>query len=338
MKKKNFLIFLMFVFSGTLIYFVYKRIGVREVWEKLSSFSLEGIFVILGIMGISHLIGIFRWQTILKNGKAKINFKNLVSSWFLSFSVTFFIPFILGAAETTRAYSLKRKEKKVSLKKSFSSVLIDKILEGTTSFLMIFLGVVFLILYSLSVSIEVWIFFLLFLIPIGAIIYFYVRAFKSQSMAKIVEKPLKKILNHRVKNVLEIEKEIFKFFELKNKKLRKSIGLALLRQLIDFLACFSILFFMGIKLTLPQAIAIIGFIYISYYLIPIPAAFGVLEIIQALVFTQIGFNPQAGVAFVLLFRSFNFVFAMLGVAFGFRSILHWLGEKMLQISDKNNKA
>ncbi len=336
MKKKSFLIFLMFIISGALFYFVYKRIGTKEIWNSLLSFSPTGILVVLFLMIVSHIIGIIRWKTILKDRWKKVNFSSLISSWLVGFGIVFFAPFAVFGSETMRAYGLKRKHKEISWRKSFVSVLIDKIFEGTTSFLMMFLGIVCLVAYSFLLPKRVWLLILILLLPIGAIVYFYIRVFKKQSMAKIIEKPLKKILNHRVKSVFEVEKEIFDFFRLENQNMKKGAWFALLRQLVDFLACFAILIFMGLKLSVVQAISVIGFVYLSYYVIPVPAAIGILELIEVLIFTNIGLNPKIGVAFVMLYRSFNFIFAILGIGLSFRAILHWFGEKIIEISEEDN--
>lgn len=336
MRKKSFLIFLMLVISGVLFYFVYKKIGVREIWNSLLSFSPKGIIVTLVIMCLSHLIGILRWRMILKDRVKEVKFKNLITPWLVGFGFTFFAPFSFIVSETMRAYSLKQKEKYISWKKSITSVLIDKFFEGTTSFLVIFLGIISLIVYSLTIPFKVWLFFLFLLIPIGSIVFFYVNAFKSQSMTKIFEKPLKKLLNHRVKNVFEIEKEIFDFFKIHNKNMRKAAALALLRQVVDFFACWSILIFMGTKLSIFQATSVIGFVYLSFYIIPVPVALGVLELIEALTFSQLGLSPQIGVAFTLLYRSFFFIFAVLGIFLGFKSIIILFSKNISEVSKKEN--
>lgn len=336
MKKKGLLIILMLAISGVLFYFVYKKIGTKEIWKALSSFSPIGILVVLSIITISHIIGIVRWQTILKDRGHKVKFRKLIGPWLAGFGVTFFAPFAFIGAETMRAYGLKRKERDISWKKSLVSVLIDKVFEGTTSFLMIFLGILALIFYSLALPKKAWIFFLFLMLPITGIFYFYFKVFRGQSMAKVIEKPLKKLLNHRVKSVFEVEKEMFQFFRLKNKNMKKVVWLALLRQLVDFFACWAIIFFMGLNLNIIQSISVIGFVYLSYYVIPVPAALGILELIEALTFTQIGLNPQIGVAFVLLYRSFFFLVAILGISLSFRVILHWFGEKLIEVSEEDN--
>lgn len=336
MKKKNFFVILMMILSGILFYFVYKKIGTKEIWSSLLSFSPKGIVIILTMMLLSQAVGILRWRMILQDRAKKVKFRHLINPWLVGFGLTFFAPFAFVGAETMRAYNLKHKEKDITWKKSMTSVLIDKVFEGTTSFLLIFLGIISLIIYSLTIPSKIWLFFLFLLIPIGAIIFFYVKAFKSQSMAKIFEKPLKKLLNHRVKNVFEVEKEIFDFFEIHNKNMRKAAALALLRQLIDFFACWAILFFMGINLSVFQAISVIGFVYLSYYVVPVPVALGVLELIEALTFSQIGLSPQVGVAFALLYRSFFFLFALLGVSLSFKSIMRLFKKTLLESSEEEN--
>lgn len=335
MKKKNIFIFLMLIVSVLLIYFVYKKIGAREIWLSLLSFSPKGILVVLVIMILSHLIGVWRWKTILEDRGYNFGFKNLIGPWLAGFGVGFFAPFAFLGGETMRAYTLK-KGKSITWKKSFVSILIDKIFEGTTSFLILFLGIIFLILSSLAVPLRLLMFFLVLLIPIGGIIFFYVKAFNSQSLAKIIEKPLTKFLSHRVKSVFALEKEIFEFFNRKNKNMIKSAGIALLRQAVDVLRCWAMLFFMGEKIGFLPSILIMGLVYLSVYTSPIPAALGTFELIGIFIFSLLGLSIQAGVAFVLLYRSFDFLFAIGGILVSFKVILQWFKEKLLEMPEEEN--
>jgi uncharacterized protein (TIRG00374 family) len=338
MKKKNiFFIFLILIFAGVLFYLVYRKIGTEKIWQSLLSFSPIGILVVFLMMIISHIIGILRWQIILKDKGYHFEFKELILPWFVNFGITFFAPFAFAGAETMRASIVKEKKKEARWKKVLSSVFIDKLFEGTTSILMIFLGILSLVFYSVNLSYKMWLFFLFLMIPILGVGYFYFKAFNSQSIAKFAEKPLRKIFNHRAESIFQIEEEIFNFLDKNNKNFKEAFFLAILRQVFDFLACFFILFFMGANLNILQSIAVIGFIYISFYIIPVPAAIGILEIIQAVIFNHFGFAPQLGAAFSLLYRAFFFVFAFLGIVFSFRVILRWMGKSISEMVKENNK-
>ncbi len=340
MRKKIVSIILLLGFAGFLFYIVYRRIGTENIFKTLLSFSPWGILVVFGIIFISHIIGILRWQVILKDKGYKFKFKELVLPWLVNFGITFFAPFAFAASETMRAVILKNKNKdKISLTKSMGSVFIDKLFEGTTSILMIFLGVISLILSSFSsISLKMWIFFLFLMMPVAGFVYFYFRAFNSERITKFLEKPIRKIFNHKAENIFEVEKEVLNFFDKKNKNFKEAAILALLRQFFDFLACFFILYFMGANLTFLQSVAIIGFIYISFYVIPVPAAIGILELIPAVIFSHFGFTPQIGAAFALIYRSFFFVIAIFGIFLSFRTIFHWVGGSIFEmVQEKNGK-
>lgn len=339
MKKKPFLIFLMFLISGALLYFVYRKIGVKEIWSSFLSFSPQGIFWIFGLLILSQVIGILRWRIILKDRQCKFKFRELILPWLAGVGVTYFTPFAFMVSETTRTYALKQK-KDISWSKGLSSVVIEKVFEGTTSFLLVTAGILFLIFHSLILSMKLpmraWIFFSSLLLPIGAIIFFYIKAFRSESMARIIEKPLKKLLNHKVKSVFLVEKEIFEFFNIKNKNMLYSILLSLLRQMIDFLRFWAIILFLGINISIFQSISIISFIYLSLYIVPLPAALGVLEAVEAVVFSRFGLSPNTAIAFVLLLRAFDMILALFGLLFTSRVIWRGFKERLLEVEEENN--
>lgn len=338
MKKRFLYIFLLLIFAGFLFYIVYRRIGTENIFKTLLSFSPIGILIVFAIIFISHYIGILRWQIILRDKGYKFKKRELILPWLVNFGITFFAPFTFGVSETMRALILKNKSKRrVEWNKVFSSVIIDKIFEGTTSMLMIFLGIVSLVLYSMkSLTLKMWLFFLFLMIPILFVIYFYIKAFNSESIAKFLEKPLRKIFNHKAEKIFEVEEEVFNFFNKKNKNLKEASILAVLRQFFDFLACFFMLYFMGTNLTLFQSVAAIGFTYISFYIIPVPAAIGILELLQVMIFSRFGFTPQVGAAFALIYRSFFFVIAFIGILLSFRTIFHWLGSSIFELIQEKN--
>lgn len=337
MKKRVIYIFLLLFFAIFLFYIVYRRVGTENIFKTLLSFSPIGVLVVFVIIFISHYIGILRWQIILKDKGYKFKKRELILPWLVNFGITFFAPFALAVSETMRASILKKNSKKnISWKKSLASVFIDKIFEGTTSILMIFFGVVSLVIYSMSITLKMILFFLFLMIPVAFVVYFYVKAFNSESIARALEKPLKKIFSHKAETIFEVEEEVLNFFDKKNKNFKEAAILALLRQAFDFLACFFILYFMGTNLTFFQSVAAIGFTYISFYIIPVPAALGILELFQVMIFSRFGFTPQVGAAFALLYRSFFFVIAILGIILSFRTIFQWIGGSISEMAREKN--
>jgi uncharacterized protein (TIRG00374 family) len=329
MKKKIVSIFIMLFIALLLFGFVLQRVGTREIWDTLLSFSRFGIFWVLFLLALSNIIGILRWQTILKDKGHHFKFKYLVSPWLIGVGVSYFTPFAFLGGESARGYVLK-KEKEITWSKGMITILIDKILEGTTSFIIIFLGLSFFIVQALTIPARVWGLFSLLLFPIVIIIIFYIKAFRSESMAGIIAWPLKKFFNHKAKGIFAAEQEVFSFFKLHNKNLKKAIALAVMRQIVDFLRFWAIIFFLGAHVNFFQAFSIISFIYIAYYIVPVPAALGVLELSQAFAFTQLGFTSELAIAFTLIVRSFDTVFSLGGFVFGFRFIGGWIKDKLFE--------
>lgn len=341
MKKKSLLIVLIFLVSGILLYLVYREVGIRAIWSSFLSFSPYGIFWVFGLLILSQVIGIWRWKIILQDIGYKFKFRDLIMPWLCGIGITYFTPISFMIPETTRTYALKQK-KNISWSKGLSSVIIEEVFDGTASFLLVSIGVLFFIFHSFILStklpVRAWIFFSALLLPIGAIIFFYIKAFRSESMARFVEKPLKKLLNHRVKSVFVVEKQIFEFFNIHNKSMLHSVLLSLLRQIIDFLRFWAIILFLGINISIFQSIAIVSFIYLSLYVSPFPAALGVLEAVEAVVFSRLGLSPNTAIAFVLLLRSFDMILALFGLLFTSKVI--WMGfkERLLEVEKENNHS
>jgi uncharacterized protein (TIRG00374 family) len=339
MKRNILLISLTFLIAGAILYFVFDEIGTKEIWEAFLSFSPWGIFWILILTVLFHLTAVWRWQAILKDKGYNLSSRILMPAWLAGFATAYFTPVAIMGDGALRGYVLKEKFS-IPWKKGIISVLIDKVLDGTIFFLTIILGIIFFILETLTIPLKLWMIFLVILLPIGGISFFYFRAFKSQSMVKLVERPLKKFIHPNRKEssnevqdqssseVFNWEKEIFNFFEPKNRNMWKAIIFSSFRGIVNWSRSWLLLWFLGIKVNGLTCLSIVAFTNLAYFF-PLPAALGSHEALQAFSFSQLGLAVQSAIAFTLILRAFDILIGLIGIFVAFKFGAKWTIKKMI---------
>lgn len=328
MKRNIFFLFITFLIGGALLYFVFEKVGTKEIWRTFLSFSPGGIFWVFLFTILSIFLGAWRWKVILKDRGYTLSLQNLFSSWLAGFSIAYFTPVAVLGDEMLKVYILKQKFS-VPLKKATISVFLeDSILDGSIFLLTIIVGIVLFILKTMFIPLRLWMILLILSFPIGGLIFFYFRAFKSESMIRIIEKPIRKFANEKIANgIANYEREIFDFFKSKNKNMWNAVILSFLRGIVNLVRSWVLLWFLGMRIDIITAISIIAFTNLAY-IFPLPAALGSHEILQAFSFSVLGLEPQSGVAFTLILRAFDVLTGLFGIFIVFRYGAKWIKEKI----------
>ncbi|HOK35161.1 MAG TPA: lysylphosphatidylglycerol synthase transmembrane domain-containing protein [Candidatus Pacearchaeota archaeon] len=317
MSRNVILIILSVIISGLILYFVFREIGTEDIWQAFLSFSPWGIFWVLLLTILWHLFEILRLKTILKDKGYSLSINQLIAPWLAGFSIVFFMPALVLGDDAMRAYILKKRFS-VSWTKGAVSVFIDEFLDGTIFFLTIILGIVFFILKTLTIPLELWIIILALLVPIGAIAFFYFRAFKSQSMLKFIEKPLQKLIQNETSlKAVNLEKELFSFFKKDNKNMWKAMILSVAQGIINWLRIWVLLLFLGLPISGLESLIMISFTNLAH-LFPLPGAIGSQEALQVFVFSKLGFASESAIAFTFIFRAFDLLASLIGIIIVFR--------------------
>lgn len=332
MKKTLFLTLFSFLIGGIFLYFVLEKVGTKEIWEAILNFPPLGIIWVLIFTFLFLFFGAQRWQVILENEGYKLSLGNSLLSWLAGFAIGYFTPIVVVGDEVLKIYILKKKYS-IPLRKSTMSVIVDDVLlDGTFFFLLIIFGILFFIFEKIFIPFKLWMIFFILLFPVGGLVFFYLRAFKKQSIIKIIERPLLKFFNNKIANgIVNCEKEIFDFLKVKNKNMQKATSLTILRWLSNLFRSWGVLYFLGIKMNFFQVLAILGFTNLAC-IFPLPAALGSHEAIQAFVFSNLNFSPASAVAFTLILRAFDTLLGIFGTFLIFRFGVKWTGDKI-----KNNK-
>lgn len=309
--KRILLFFAFFLVGIALLIAVVRFIGWQEIWAAFSIFTLWQSVVIIFLTALMLFFGMWKWQVILKNQGYQIPSRQLISSYLAGFSLIYFFPMLLFGGEIFKGYALKEKFK-IPLRRAMASVVIDKILEETAFVVTIFAGVIFF-LFRIGLPPRNTTIFIggMLIALISGFTLLYFKIFKKQSIASFFTKYFtkNKFLSG---SVLEAEKEIFDFFKNRKKAFWGSMGLAFLRVAATWLRTWLLVLFLGKFLGILPALSVLGFYYLAV-IIPIPAALGAHEIIQAFSFTALGVTASSAAAFAMLQRGAEMLLAIIGL-------------------------
>lgn len=328
--KKSFLFLISFLIGTGLFIWVIKFVGLKKIKDAFLVFTGWQGLIILILTLLILLIGTLKWRMILRAKGGNFPFLDLFKIYLASFSLMYFLPIIILGGEIFRGYILK-KRKFLPLKKGISSSFIDRILDWTTSLIIIFFGASFFLFKIGLPSKRVAIIFgLTFLFFLAAISFFYIKTFKRESIAKLFLRFLgSKYLDKRP---LATEEEIFSFFDLKKMIMWKGFFLAFLGSGFYLLRTWILVSFLGKNIGFLSSLSVLGFSSLAR-MVPIPANLGSHETIQIFVFRALGLGAGTATAFTMIIRGAELSLAFLGIFILFRLGFSLLKDNLL----KNNK-
>jgi len=338
--------------NKTLAFFISLFIGIGlfvwiiEVvgWQEIKSSFLifigwQGITIIF-LSFLMLLAGSLKWQIILKSQGYKLSQRQLFSPYLICFSMNYLFQIIVAGGDVFRTYILREKYS-ISWKNAVSSVIIDKILDLTCLIVSILAGFVFFLLKiglpprNLAIFLGVFLFVL-----ISGIGFFYFKNFRKESIVKPLANFFeKKGLPHG--EILEIEKETFRFFKIKNPVFWQGLGLSFLRVALTWLRTWMLIFFLGKTVGALTALSVLGFYYVAMF-IPIPADLGVHETIQVFAFNSLGIGSAIAPAFTMIQRGAQLILAIIGITLffklGFRLLRMFLFKRLGNLIGNHEKS
>lgn len=300
--------------------------GIVAFWIIFTQFSIKEIvstllgapaWAVIGYVFISIGIMItlaWRWHNVIKTSGFKVSFWHVFWYKVVGYGVSYLTPGAKIGGEAVRATLLKRNG--VKFNEGLSTVVIDKIIEITTSgFFFIIGALVAFASYQLPTSIK------LVSLAITAWLtlffgYFYYQMFRGKSCFKNIFRllrlhKLKKGKNFE-KKLIKFENTVMHFYQKKKKEFIVTLMISLFSWTLMFLEYQLILAMLGIHgVSFNHLFLIITFIGASY-LIPVPMALGVLEAGQLSIFKVIGFKQTAGIALALVTRTKDLFWTILG--------------------------
>lgn len=314
MKKLSLFLVSLFIGIGLFVW-VLDMVGWQEIKDAMLVFTGWQGMAILLLSFLTALAGAWKWREVLKETGVKIGFREVWRVYLASFSIRFLAPIIIVGAEIFQGYVL-RKKNSVPWSQGMASVIIDRVLEWTVNLIVVFFGGMFFLFMIGFPPLKLAIIFgSLFLLFFCLLFFFYLKAFKRESIAKAVGK----IFNHNIGvQPLEIEEEIFNFFKSSKKKaIFRVFCLNFLRAGIMLLRAWLLVLFLGGNIGALSSSSILAFNYLAV-MIPIPTALGSHEVIQTFAFNSLGLGAAMATAFTMIIRGAELIVSIFGLIILFR--------------------
>jgi len=334
---RKFFLFLFFLLIGSLLFFwIIKHVGWQEIQTALKAFSLKVGIVILALTILSALIRAIRWKLILKSQGHEVPTKEMIEYYLSGLTISFFAPMVIFGGEIFRGYDLKEKYF-ISWTKSIASVVIDRILEITVFVAIIIFGTTyFLLKIGLPPAGFCAIIFSVIFLLILLISVFYFKSFKRESIIYFFLKKLNFHNSNGGDTVIDVEQEIFHYFGPKKKAMWQGFGLSVLSGIILLARTLLLISFLGKNVGILAAISILAFSFLAI-IIPIPAAIGSHEAVQSFAFSSLGLGANTGIVFAFTIRTAEFVLALIGLIFLFKTGLQLLNTAIIKKFSKIGK-
>lgn len=327
MNKKFFLFFISLLIGIFLFTLVLKFVGWSEIKKAFLVFTLWQGIMILVLTFAKIATATWKWKEILKAEGINLPFLKLLRVYLAGFSILYLFPTAFLGGEIFQSYVLKRKYS-ISWSKGMASSISDQILDWTTNLVVIFFGIIFFLFkISLLPKKMATIFFVLFSLALFGISYFYFKVFRKESILRF----LFKHFNHNAKNTeaLEIEKEIFNFFNFKKDSFWKGVSLALFEEALFLFRIWFLVNFFGKNIDFLSSLSILAFSYLAM-MIPIPAVLGIHEGVQTFAFNALKLGVGLGTAFTMIIRGADIILALIGIVIFSRVGSELLGETLFK--------
>ena len=258
----------------------------------------------------------WRWNVILRSRGHKIPFVKLFIYRVIGQSINFFTPGPRVGGEPTQASLLGKHN--VEFTEGLSTIMIDKIIDTTTSGILFVIGVILVSLnYRMprNIGIALASAGILFL---AAIIIFYrqmlndkhffLHIFRFFRLDRTKSITLKKI----EKKIEEVELIMIQFYKHNKKTFMMTVFISLLSWVMMFFEYKIVTTLLGLNVGILPLFFIITFIGVAV-LFPIPMAVGVLEAGQVSAFGIIGLAGSGGVALAFIVRIKDFIWGVVGL-------------------------
>ena len=293
------------------------------MWEPLEAFSLFNALVIVLLTGAFLLVGVLRWQLVLRGQGCSIPFSSVWRPYLAGFSLSFFVPIIPFASEFFRASALGDLHK-IEFDKGMASVLIDRILEVTSNLFVVIMGGVLFLFAERGIPYSIKTLGIICFVGIWFLVVslLYIRIFQKRSVIRMF---------WRGKGSMhDVEREVFLFFYLKNRFFWQGLFFSFVKSAIGLARVWALIFFLGKGFAWIAGVTILGFYYLAV-LVPIPAALGSHEALQAVGFGIFGLGAGTGAAFALVVRAVEILFASLGLALFFHLGLRFMKKMIFRV-------
>lgn len=306
-----------FLFGGIIgLYFILKEHSLKEILFTYRNFNPTTLlFYIISVITILLLLN-WRWDIILKSRKINIKFRRLFIYRIIGMSINFITPGPRVGGEPAQASLLTKHN--VDFTEGLSTIIIDKIIDITTSGILFLIGLSLVFLkYTISGTFGLILLISgLFFIIIVILFYyrmlnnkhFFLKIFHILKLYKIKNKTLIKL----EKKLEELELIMIEFYKNNKKYFVKTIAISILSWVAMFFEYKFAAQLLGFNIGFIEIFFIVSFIGMAM-LFPIPMAIGVLEAGQISAFALLQLPASAGIALAFLVRAKDIIISMIGI-------------------------
>ncbi len=285
------------------------------------------LFVSLGILSLLVL----RWQLILRVEGHDVPFTKLFLYKLSGYSVSYIMPTMHVGGSPVRALLLQKQN--ISIEKGACSVILDESLEFSADLIIAAIGF-FVILFEYAIPLSAII--LMSIIILFALLiltrFFFLNFRGTGSFSSTIRFfSLDKIdFIRKIKSSIKrIEFHIIDFLKNHREEFFISSFISIGLWFLMFVEYDLALSLFGYHAQIQEIFLILAFVALAY-LVPIPAALGVLEAAQISVFTILGLNVSLAIALSLLIRGRDLLWTFIGIVYASHE-----GLDLLKIENKN---
>lgn len=330
MKKKLIVVGLVLLGAGIFAGVIAKS-GWEEIAQVLSQLTLGKLVAFLAFIQISNALFTWRWQIILKTHGHRVRFWDLWWYRATGYGVTYITPTPVGG-EPARMYFLNENHG-IPLRESTASVFLDKLLELSAFVVFIAAGVL-VVSFSNILPQKSEVAALAFM---GFFVGFFVYVFKklydnsgffTTTFQRLGLKKFKRLhaLEEKIYRTERLIMDFLSHTDHRKTTLPVLVGLSFLGWFFTVAEYALIASFLGANLSIYQSF-IISTVPSIAYLLPVPGGFGLLEGLQAGVFSVFGFSPAMALGVTVMVRVKEFFFCILGFGYAMTHGLTLLGKK-----------
>lgn len=325
-----------FIFLGigiALILGLLFKINPSQIWSSILRFDFLEFFVILVLTFLGIFISIWRGQIILRSQGINMPFWKLFFVGMAGVAFSYLTPLVYVGGEGVKGYLLNQ-QFNVPWRKAAVFLAIDKLFEITAAFFVTFAGVIILIFYlGLSGLTHAM---LTIVGSVGALsfvfVLFYSVLFQKKKVFTSVLKFLRLEKTRPAFAIMGAEDDILSFFDPASPDMWKAWFLSLLRQLSQITRHILIIYFLGRGLQIGASLMSLSALYLGYT-VPVPAALGVQEAFQSILFALFGWGAGEGLALSLILRASDIFVVGIGVTVLFRYGIKFMTQTAMYLMD-----
>lgn len=319
MKRISLLKNLLWLIVPFLITWAFRDVSFYEVSLVLRRLSLTQVAILIGLNLVIILLFSSRWWLISRHQGHVLPYMNLVYYRLAAFGISYYTPGPQFGGEPLQVHLLRRRHQ-VPMEAAVAGVTLDKLLELSVNFTILFAGLAFVLLDAplLNHGFSSLLLFAAFVLILPSI-YLVALILGFRPISWLFRRLV--ILTHRYSflrrlqsGALSTERQVSSISRSQPHLIIVSLILSLLIWTLAILEYHLTLTFLGASLTLPQTVTLLTAARIAF-LTPLPGGIGVLEAGQVFTISALGFDPALGISASLLIRARDLTLGAIGLFF-----------------------